>query len=176
MRDVAGLRHVLERGRSYRQKLCWWRTGDNEERCWWGTDADERCKRLATDSFFFIRFVWRTSIKKKTFLIQFQKRKLSLRRCMPYGPILSISSLYQRWRSISVKELYRSLLAELTVSPWARFFSHFMCMEKTSGLTKNCGSLWSPLVSFSYFPVFLSLCLSHLINNQLGCLSKIYCL
>ncbi len=45
----------------------------------------------------------------------------------------------------------------------ARIFSHFMCMEKTSGLTKTCGSLWSPLVNLSYFSVFISLCLSHLI-------------
>jgi hypothetical protein len=41
-----------------------------------------------------------------------------------------------------------------------------MCMEKISGLTKTCGSLRSPLVSFSYFSVFLSLSLSHLIIGK----------
>jgi hypothetical protein len=35
-------------------------------------------------------------------------------------------------------------------------------MEKTSGLTKTCGSLWAPLVSFSYFSVFFFPSVSHL--------------
>jgi hypothetical protein len=49
----------------------------------------------------------------------------------------------------------------------ARIFSHFMCMEKTSGLTKTCGSLWSPLVSFSYL-LFFFLSVSHLIISWEG--------
>jgi hypothetical protein len=39
----------------------------------------------------------------------------------------------------------------------ASMFSHFMCMEKTSGLPKICAGLWSPPVTFSFFlPFFLS--------------------
>jgi hypothetical protein len=32
--------------------------------------------------------------------------------------------------------------------------SHFMCMEKISGLTKTCASLWSPPVSYCFLYVF----------------------
>ncbi len=46
---------------------------------------------------------------------------------------------------------------------WARIFSHFMFMEKTSGLTKTCASLWSPLVSLGFLSVILPLCFSQLI-------------
>jgi hypothetical protein len=41
----------------------------------------------------------------------------------------------------------------------ARIFSHFMCVEKTSGLTKTCACLWSPLVSLGFLYVTLPLCL-----------------
>ncbi len=53
----------------------------------------------------------------------------------------------------------------------ARIFSHFMCMEQTSGLTKTCASLWSPLVSFS-FSLGYSSSLFLTLNSQLGCLSN----
>ncbi len=43
----------------------------------------------------------------------------------------------------------------------ARIFSHFMYMEKTSGLSKTYASLWSPLFSFSFLSVILPFCLSH---------------
>ncbi len=36
-------------------------------------------------------------------------------------------------------------------------------MEKTSGLTKTCASLWSPLVSLGFLSDILPLCFSHLI-------------
>ncbi len=40
---------------------------------------------------------------------------------------------------------------------WAPIFSHFMCMEKTSGLKKTCASLWSSPISFSLLYVILPL-------------------
>jgi hypothetical protein len=63
--------------------------------------------------------------------------------------------MYDRFKSST--ELSEAAIQGIAAR--ARIFSHFMCMEKTSDLTKTGASLWSPPVSFSFLYGILHLCL-----------------